>query len=39
MPNLLIVVAHPDDEYSFAGSTYRLTHEASWTADQAIILR
>lgn len=34
---LLIVVAHPDDEYAFAATTYRLTHELGWTADQVII--
>jgi LmbE family N-acetylglucosaminyl deacetylase len=34
---LLMVVAHPDDEYAFAGSTYRLTRESGWTADQVII--
>jgi LmbE family N-acetylglucosaminyl deacetylase len=31
------VVAHPDDEYSFAGSVYRLTREAGWIADQLIV--
>src|SRR5262245_49416530 len=34
---LLIVVAHPDDEYAFAASTWRLTHELGWSADQVII--
>jgi LmbE family N-acetylglucosaminyl deacetylase len=34
---LLIVVAHPDDEYAFAASTWRLTHELGWSADQIII--
>lgn len=34
---LLIVVAHPDDEYAFAATTYRLTHELGWTADQVVI--
>jgi len=34
---LLIVVAHPDDEYAFAATTYRLVREAGWTADQVVI--
>ena len=34
---LLIVVAHPDDEYAFAASTYRLTRELGWTADQVVV--
>jgi len=34
---LLIVVAHPDDEYAFAASTYRLVRELGWTADQVVI--
>ena len=34
---LLIVVAHPDDEYALAATTYRLVREWGWTADQAII--
>jgi N-acetylglucosamine malate deacetylase 2 len=34
---LLIVAAHPDDEYAFAASTYRLVRECGWTADQLII--
>lgn len=34
---LLIVVAHPDDEYAFAASTYRLTRELGWSADQVVI--
>jgi LmbE family N-acetylglucosaminyl deacetylase len=34
---LLIVVAHPDDEYAFAASTYRLVREAGWIADQITI--
>jgi LmbE family N-acetylglucosaminyl deacetylase len=36
-PRLLIVVAHPDDEYAFAATTYRLTRELGWTADQVVI--
>jgi LmbE family N-acetylglucosaminyl deacetylase len=34
---LLIVVAHPDDEYAFAATTYRLVRESGWTADQVVI--
>lgn len=34
---LLIVVAHPDDEYAFAATTYRLVRECGWTADQVVI--
>ena len=34
---LLIVVAHPDDEYAFAATTYRLIRELGWTADQVLI--
>ena len=34
---LLIVVAHPDDEYAFAASTYRLSRELGWSADQVVI--
>jgi LmbE family N-acetylglucosaminyl deacetylase len=33
----LAVVAHPDDEYAFAGTLYRLIHEQGWTADQVVI--
>lgn len=34
---LLIVVAHPDDEYFFAATTYRLARELGWTVDQVVI--
>jgi len=34
---LLIVVAHPDDEYAFAGATYRLVRESGWSAEQVVI--
>lgn len=34
---LLIVAAHPDDEYAFAAATYRLVRESGWTADQVIV--
>jgi N-acetylglucosamine malate deacetylase 2 len=36
-PKLLIVVAHPDDEYMFAATTYRMVRELGWTADQVVI--
>ena len=36
-PKLLIVVAHPDDEYAFAATTYRLTGELGWAADLVVI--
>jgi len=36
-PKLLIVVAHPDDEYMFAATTYRLVRELGWVADQVVI--
>ena len=36
-PKLLIVAAHPDDEYAFAATTYRLARELGWAADHAII--
>lgn len=34
---LLIVVAHPDDEYASAAATYRLVRESGWLADQVVI--
>src|SRR5580698_7845691 len=34
---LLIAVAHPDDEYECAATTYRLVRELGWTADQVIV--
>jgi LmbE family N-acetylglucosaminyl deacetylase len=34
---ILIVVAHPDDEYAFAATTYRLVRELGWIADQVVI--
>ncbi len=34
---LLIVAAHPDDEYAFAASTYRLARECGWIVDQAVV--
>ena len=34
---LLIVVAHPDDEYACAATTYHMVRELGWTADQVIV--
>jgi N-acetylglucosamine malate deacetylase 2 len=34
---VLIVVAHPDDEYAFAATTYRLVRELGWEADQVLV--
>jgi LmbE family N-acetylglucosaminyl deacetylase len=34
---LLIVVAHPDDEYAFAATVYRLIRESGWVGDQVTI--
>src|SRR5580704_3390312 len=34
---LLIVVAHPDDEYACAATTYRMVRELGWTADQLVV--
>jgi N-acetylglucosamine malate deacetylase 2 len=34
---LLLVVAHPDDEYAFAATTYRLARELNWTVDQVVV--
>jgi LmbE family N-acetylglucosaminyl deacetylase len=34
---ILIVVAHPDDEYYFAGFVYRLTHEKHVLVDEIIV--
>ncbi len=36
-PKVLIVVAHPDDEYAFAATVYRITHELSGTVDQVVL--
>jgi len=36
-PKVLIVVAHPDDEYTFAATVYRITRELGGIADQVII--
>jgi LmbE family N-acetylglucosaminyl deacetylase len=34
---LLIVVAHPDDEYAFSATVYRMVRELGWSADQVVI--
>ena len=34
---LLIVVAHPDDEYAFAATVYRLIRESGWEGEQVTI--
>jgi len=34
---ILIAVAHPDDEYACAATTYRLVRELGWVADQVVI--
>jgi LmbE family N-acetylglucosaminyl deacetylase len=36
-PKVLIVVAHPDDEYTFAATVYRITRELGGIADQVVI--
>ena len=34
---VLLVVAHPDDEYTFAASVYRIAKELHGTVDQVVI--
>src|SRR4051794_16442725 len=36
-PKVLLVVAHPDDEYAVAATVYRITHELAGIVDQFII--
>lgn len=36
-PKVLLVVAHPDDEYAVAATVYRLTREAGAVVDQLVI--
>ena len=36
-PKILLVVAHPDDEYVVAATVYRVTHELNGTVDQFTI--
>ncbi|HKD04825.1 MAG TPA: PIG-L family deacetylase [Bryobacteraceae bacterium] len=36
-PKVLLVVAHPDDEYAFAAAVYRIAKELDGTVDQVVI--
>ena len=36
-PKILIVVAHPDDEYAFAATVYRIIDELGGTVDQLVL--
>jgi LmbE family N-acetylglucosaminyl deacetylase len=36
-PNILIVIAHPDDETGFAATVYKVTHELHGNVDLALI--
>jgi N-acetylglucosamine malate deacetylase 2 len=36
-PKVLLVVAHPDDEYNFAATTYRIAGELGGTVDEVVI--
>jgi LmbE family N-acetylglucosaminyl deacetylase len=36
-PRVLLVVAHPDDEYAFAATVYRISKELGGTVDQVVI--
>ena len=36
-PKVLIVVAHPDDEYAFAATVYRITKELGGSVDQLVL--
>jgi LmbE family N-acetylglucosaminyl deacetylase len=36
-PRVLIVVAHPDDEFCFAATVYEITHNLGGTVDQLVI--
>jgi N-acetylglucosamine malate deacetylase 2 len=36
-PKVLLIVAHPDDEYTFAATVYRITKELQGTVDQVVI--
>lgn len=36
-PRVLAVVAHPDDEYMFAGTIYRIAQEMGGTVDQLVV--
>ncbi len=36
-PNVLLVIAHPDDETGFAATVYKITHELNGNVDLALI--
>ncbi|MGA2597091.1 MAG: PIG-L family deacetylase [Bryobacteraceae bacterium] len=36
-PKILLIVAHPDDEYTFAATVYRATRDLHATVDQVVI--
>jgi LmbE family N-acetylglucosaminyl deacetylase len=36
---VLLIVAHPDDEYAFAGAVYHPVREKGGTADQVIVTK
>jgi LmbE family N-acetylglucosaminyl deacetylase len=36
-PKVLLVVAHPDDEYTFAATVYRVAKELGGAVDEVII--
>jgi N-acetylglucosamine malate deacetylase 2 len=36
-PKVLLVVAHPDDEYTFAATVYRIAKELGGTVDEVVI--
>lgn len=36
-PKILLIVAHPDDEYNFAAAVYRATRDLHATVDQVVI--
>lgn len=36
-PRVLLVVAHPDDEYNFAATTYRMARELGGAVDEVVI--
>ena len=36
-PKVLTVVAHPDDEYAFAATVYRITNELGGSVDQLVL--
>ena len=36
-PKVLLVVAHPDDEYTFAATVYRISRELGGYVDQVVV--